>query len=82
VTGLLAAIADTKALLQVVVASLVAGVGVAVAFSLVILGATRFVDLRRNERPLEAAAFGLLAALCLLASMAAVVIGLIVMTSK
>jgi uncharacterized membrane protein len=82
VTGLLAAIADTKALLQVVVASLVAGVGVAVAFSLVILGATRFVDLRRNERSLEAAAFGLLAALCLLASMAAVVIGLIVMASK
>jgi hypothetical protein len=80
--GLLAAIADTKALLQVVVASLVAGVGVAVAFSLAILGATRFVDLRRHERSLEAAAFGLLAALCLLASMAAVVIGLIVMTSK
>ncbi len=80
--GLLGAIADTKALLQVVVASLAAGIGVAVAFSLAILGATRFVDLRRDERPLEATAFGLLAVLCLLVSIAAVVVGLIVMTSK
>jgi hypothetical protein len=82
VNWVLGAIVDTKALIQVVVASLVAGIGVAVAFSLAILGATRFVDLRRDERRLEAAAFGLLAALCLLASTAAVVIGLIVMTSK
>jgi hypothetical protein len=82
VSGLLGAIADTKALLQVVVASLAAGIGATVAFSLAILGATRFADLRRDERPLEAAAFGVLTLVCILASIAAVVVGLIVMTSK
>jgi hypothetical protein len=82
VTAMLAAIADTKALAEVVAASLVAGVGVVVAFSFTILGATRFADLRRDERMLEAAAFGALAVLCALASVAAVVFGLIVMTSK
>jgi hypothetical protein len=82
VSGLFGAIADTKALLQVVVASLAAGIGATVAFSLAILGATRFADLRRDERPLEAVAFGVLTLVCILASIAAVVVGLIVMTSK
>ena len=80
--GMLGAIADTKALAQVIVASLVAGIGVVVAFSLAILGATRFADLRRDERTLEAAAFAVLAIACTLASVAAVAIGLVVMTSK
>lgn len=81
-SGLVGAIADTKALAEVVVASLVAGIGVVVSFSLTILGATRSADLRRDERTLEAAAFGLLVVVCALASIAAVVFGLIVMTSK
>jgi cytochrome c biogenesis protein CcdA len=79
---LLASVVDTDALLKVVIGSMAAALGLSVSFSLAILGATRFADLRRDERPLEAAAFGLLAVVCLLASIAAVVFGLIVMTSK
>ena len=47
---MIATVVDWAALRDVVVASLVAGVGVTVAFSLAILGATRFADMRRDER--------------------------------
>jgi hypothetical protein len=53
---------DVKALLKVVWVSLVAGVGVIAAFSLVVLGATRADDLRRRDRPAPALLYGALAA--------------------
>jgi hypothetical protein len=82
-TGVLATtIVDTSALLKVVVASLVAGIGVTAAFSLAIMGATRFTEMRRDGRAVEAAAFAGVALVALAASAAAVVFGLIVMTSK
>jgi hypothetical protein len=58
----LAVLVDVKALLKVVWVSLVAGVGVITAFSMVVLGATRAGDLRRRERRGTAVLYGVLAA--------------------
>ena len=79
---LLATIVDTTALGKVIVGSLVMGIGVTIAFSLAILGSTRFADMRRDERPLEAVVFGAIGILGGLACVAAVVFGIAVMTSK
>lgn len=80
--GMLATIVDTQALLKTVVASAVAGVGVTFIFSLAILGASRFVELSRDSRPAAAIAFGALGVVALLAAVAAVTVGIIVMTRK
>jgi hypothetical protein len=77
-----AVIVQTEELLQTIVASLIAGVGVTVTFSVAIWGTARFADLSRNERPLAAGAAAGLAALAALATAAAVVYGIVVMTSK
>jgi hypothetical protein len=79
---MLATIVDTQALLQTVVASAIAGVGVTLIFSLAILGASRFAESSRDGRPVAAVAFGALAVLALAAAAAAVTVGLIVMTQK
>jgi hypothetical protein len=78
----LAAIVEWDALLEVVVVSLVVGVGVTAVFSIAVLGAVRFVDFRRDGRPLEATFFGLLSLVALAASLAAIVYGMAVMVSK
>jgi hypothetical protein len=78
----LATIVDTDALGKVIIYSLVAGIGVTVSFALTILGATRFADMRREDRPLEAGLFAVLATLALAVSVGAVVLGIVVMTSK
>jgi hypothetical protein len=59
----LAVLVDVKALLKVVWISLVAGVGVIAAFSLVVLATTRAGDLRRSDRTGAAVLYGFLAAL-------------------
>ncbi len=79
---MIATLVEGKELLEAVVASVVAGVGVTFVFSIAIWGAARFVDLSRGERPLAAAAAAFTAALALLATAAAVVVGIIAMTSK
>ena len=48
---MLATLVDTGALLKTVAAAFVAGVGVTLIFSLAILGAARFAELSRDERP-------------------------------
>ena len=78
----MAVVVETKELLQTVVASIVAGVGVTVIFSVAIWGVARFADLSRNERPLAAGAAATLAGLAMLATFAAVAFGIVVMTSK
>jgi hypothetical protein len=77
-----AAVVETKELLQTVLASVIAGVGVTVVFSVAIWGAARFADLRRDERPLAAGAAATLAGVALAATLAAIVFGIVVMTSK
>jgi hypothetical protein len=79
---MIATVVETKELLQTVVASLVAGVGVTAAVSITIFGAVRFTDLRRNDRPLASGAAGLLAILALAVTAASIVFGIIVMTQK
>jgi|1185.fasta_scaffold101807_2 hypothetical protein len=75
-------VVETKELLQTVIASLIAGIGVTAAFSIVIFGITRSADMMREERPLLATAAGGLAALAGLVVIAAIVFGIVVMTQK
>jgi cation transporter-like permease len=77
-----AVVVETKELLETVIASLIAGVGVTVVFSIAIWGVARFADLSRNERPLAAGAAAALAGLALLFTLAAVAFGIVVMSSK
>ena len=79
---MIATIVDTKALLDTVLASAVAGIATTIVFSLAILGAVRFSDASREGRTLEATFFGVLAALGALATIGAAAVAVIVMTSK
>jgi hypothetical protein len=78
----LAEIVETKELVQTVVYALVAGIGVTAIFSVAIWGVARFADLSQEDRRLAAGAAALTAGLALLAVAAAIVVGIIVMTSK
>jgi hypothetical protein len=79
---MIATIVETKELLQTVAASLIAGIGVTASFSLLIFAATQFANLRRDERSMLATAAAGLAAAALVVTVAAVVFGIVVMTSK
>ena len=79
---MVAVVVETKELLETVIASLIAGVGMTVVFSVAIWGVARFADLSRNERPLAAGAAAALAGLALLVTLAGVVFGIVVMTKK
>ena len=79
---MIATIVDTQALLQAITGAFVAGVGTTVVFSLAILGATRLSEANREGHRLHAAIFGALMILGLLATAAAVVVGVVVMTTK
>jgi hypothetical protein len=79
---MIATIVDTKALWETVVAAFVAGVGTTIIFSIAILGFVRLSEATRAGERGQALMFGLLAALGLAATGAAVVFALIVMTSK
>ena len=69
-------------LLQVVWVSLVAGIGVSTIFSVVILASARATEHGRAGRGGTALAFGVLAALALLAFAAGIALGVRVMLSK
>jgi tellurite resistance protein TehA-like permease len=73
---------DTHALWNVVWASLAAGVGGTAAFSLAIVGATRFFDLRREGRGAEATIFMLVALAGVGLCIAAIVLGLYAILNK
>jgi len=78
----IAVVVETSELLQTVAASVVAGVGITVVFSIAIWGAARFVDLSRSERPIAAGAAAALGFTALGLTLTAVAVGLLVMTSK
>jgi hypothetical protein len=75
-------IVDWGTLGQVVLYSLGAGVGVSICFSVAIVGAVRFAEARRGQASVAAAFYGLLASLGLAATVAAVVVGIIIMAQK
>jgi hypothetical protein len=79
--SLLATIVDWSALGQTVLAAFLSGVGVAFTFSLGILGFARFTDPSREPGLFGAIAFGTLAFVGMAATVAAMVFGVIVMTS-
>jgi hypothetical protein len=74
------AIIDWDALLTVVWASLLAGVGVTAAFGFAILGGTRAVDLSRDGRVGEAALFGVVGVVGIALVIAAIAFGIVVLT--
>lgn len=79
---MLATLVQTGDLVKTVIASVVAGVGLTAVFSMAIWGGTRFVDLNREGRPLAASAAAALGGLALVASLGAVAVGIVVMTSN
>jgi hypothetical protein len=77
---MIATIVDTNALLDTVIAAVVSGLGVTLIFSLAILGGARFIEHNRSGRSVAALAFGTMGMLALVAFVAAIAIGIIVMT--
>ena len=75
-------IVDWAALLEVVYSALAAGLGVALAFSIAVAGSTRFADEVRENRMTRAVLYGTVAVVALLVCLAAIVLGIVVMTSK
>ena len=79
---MIATIIDPETVGQLVAASIGAGIGVTLLFSLAIYGLTRLSEARRAEHAGAAALYGMIAALALAACLAAVVLSLIMMTKK
>jgi inner membrane protein involved in colicin E2 resistance len=79
---LLATVVETKDLWRTVVASVIAGIGVTFAYSLMVFGATRWAELRRDDRNLLAGAAVGLAALAFLIVAGSIVLGIVVMARK
>jgi hypothetical protein len=78
----LATLIDTKALFDVIWASLAAGVGGTAAFSLAIVGATRFSDMRREGRGGGAVTYAVLTTLAVAVCLGTVALGFVVIISK
>ena len=80
--ALMATIVQTGDLVQTVIASFIAGVGITAVFSVAIWSGARFADLSRDGRPLAAGAAVALGAFALIVTLGAVVVGIVAMTSK
>ena len=78
----MATLVDVQALWKLVVGSLAGGIGVTLAFSIAVYGATRFVDLRRDGHSIFAGAFAALAAVALAAVAAGVVYAISILAHK
>jgi hypothetical protein len=81
-TVLAAGAVDWNSLGKVVWVSLLAGVGVTLCFSLAVAGATRFAESRRAGRSLPATLYATLGLAGFAATIAAVVVAIVVMTKK
>ena len=79
---ILAEIIDWNAAWQAVWTAAVAGVGVTVVFSLAVYGVTRTADMRREDRPAQAAVYGAVALVAVGATLAAVVYAITLITTK
>jgi MFS family permease len=73
---------NTHALVKMAYSSVLAGVGVAVVFSIAILGMARSSEMRREHRTGAAAAYTALAATGLLLAAGIVIYGLILVAHK
>jgi hypothetical protein len=79
---MIATVVDTAKLFQAAWTSIVAAVAVTIAFSLLVLGAARSSEQGRAGHRVAAGAYGLLATIALAVCLAAVALGIIVMTTK
>lgn len=77
-----AKIVDWGQLLEVVEAGLIAGIGISIAFSLLILGAVRATEARSESRTVSMVLHGALAAFALAVCLGAIVFGVSTMLSK
>jgi hypothetical protein len=78
----MATLIDVQVLWKLVASSLAGGIGVTLAFSVAIYGATRFLDLRREGHSIVAGGFAALAALALAAVAAAVIWAVSILAQK
>jgi hypothetical protein len=79
---IVAKIIDGHAAWQAVWTAAVSGVVVTIVFSLAVLGATRSTDMRRDDRPGQAAMYAVLALVALAATLGAVVYAITLITTK
>lgn len=79
---MIATLVDTKALFKVVWVSLAGGVGMSLAYSLVVFGVARAGDLRRQERGVAAVGYAALAVAGLAACVWALVRGYLLLIQK
>jgi hypothetical protein len=82
VAAVLAEIVQTEDLIETIAFSIVAGIGVTAIFSVAIWGAARFTDLSQEDRRPAALAAAATSGVALVAVLAAIVIAVVVMTSK
>ena len=79
---ILASLIEGKEMLETVVASVIAGLGVTSAFSVAIWGVGRFTELSARGERAAASGAALVAAVALAIVGAALIFGIVVMTSK
>jgi hypothetical protein len=79
---IVAKVIDTHAAWQAIWTAAVSGVGISVVFSLAVLGTTRSTDMRRDDRPGQAAIYAGLALIAFAATIAAIVYAITLITTK
>jgi cation transporter-like permease len=80
--SLASAIIDGHALVELLIASLVAGIGVCVVYAAAVVGVTRAREHRRAKRHRTAAAYAALAVVALGACAWAIAMGITIMATK
>jgi hypothetical protein len=73
---------DAHLLLRVAYTAFAAGVGASLVFSLTVYGVVRSSEMRRDQRSVAAASYGLLGAIGLSLTVALIVFGLILLARK
>jgi hypothetical protein len=76
------AIVNTTTLGKVILYSLVSGIGIAVIFGVGVSSAAGLLESLRERRTAASIAWGALAATCIVGAGAAIVLGIVVMSSK
>jgi len=79
---MLAAIVETSKLGKVVLYSLITGVGISVVFSLGVSSAAGLIDALRERRTGAVIAWGVVAGICGAVALGAVVLGIVIMSTK
>jgi cytochrome c biogenesis protein CcdA len=79
---MLAAIVETSKLGKVVAYSLLTGVGISIVFSLGVSGAAGLIEALRERRTAAVIGWGALAGICGVVALGAVVLGIVIMSTK